>query len=1110
MAPMDNYQLLIEKLDQFIRKYYVNQLIRGGLYSTGLILAMFLGMAFLENYFYFSPPMRKLLFYSFIGVSGLAITTWVVLPMLHYFRLGKLISHERAAQIIGNHFSDVKDKLLNILQLKRQASNMQDAELIMASINQKSDEIRPVPFKAAINLNQNRKYLRYALPPLLLLLVILFAAPSLIRDSTNRLINNNKEFKKPAPFQFVVDPEALKVVQFEDFVLTTTVEGSVLPNDVFVTINEYQYRMTKESPNTFSYRINNVQDNVDFNLFSSGVQSEDYQLNVLKKPNVAGFEVKLDYPVYTGRKDESLQSVGDLVVPEGTVLNWVLTAGNTDQMQVRFHNSGELLEANRFSDELFTFKKQAKKDDPYTLYVSNKDLPVADSVRYTITVIPDAYPSIDLRKFEDSTDQKLVYFVGDAADDYGLLSLSFNYRIKNPDGREGDLQLIRLKKPEGTQARFEYTFDINDLELKPGQQVSYYFEAFDNDGVNGSKSTKTSVMYFAMPTVRELEERAEKNDDQIKSDLLKSMEESKKIQDELKKLREKLLQEKEMNWQAKKELEKLLERQKELEKQIQEAKEAFEENMKNQQQLDQQDEELMEKQEKLQKMFEEVMSDEMRQLMEQIEKLMQELEKDQALEMMEDFQFSNEDMEKQLDRMQELFKQLELESEVKKAVDKLEEMAQEEEKLSQETQDQQGSQEELEQKQEELNKEFQDLEKQMDKIEEKNKELERPKELENPKDEMKDIQKDMENSKDQIQQKQNNKASKSQKQAAQKMRELAQKMQSQMQSGEMEQLELDIKALRQLLENLVTLSFDQEKVMGEIATANAATPKYVELVQDQYKLKDDFRLVEDSLQALSKRVFQIESFITEKVGEVKGHMREGLEQLEERKVQQAGDHQQRTMKGVNDLALMLSEVMDQMQQQMSSMMSGNQMCDNPGQGQGKEGQVPMDKISQGQQDLNKEMEDMKERLEKYKEKGSSKQFAQMAAKQAALRKALREKQKQLKERGQGSKEMQDIMDMMDKIETELVNKQLSNETLKRQTEILTRLLEAEKAEKQREFDNKRKAEVAKQVERKLPPSLEEYLKKRESEVELYKTPSPALNPYYKNLVQEYLKTLKKQ
>jgi len=105
--------------------------------------------------------------------------------------------------------------------------------------------------------------------------------------------------------------------------------------------------------------------------------------------------------------------------------------------------------------------------------------------------------------------------------------------------------------------------------------------------------------------------------------------------------------------------------------------------------------------------------------------------------------------------------------------------------------------------------------------------------------------------------------------------------------------------------------------------------------------------------------------------------------------------------------------------------------------------------------------------------------------------------------------VQEIMDQMNKIETDLVNKRLTNEMLQRQEEILTRLLKHEKAEREREYDNKRKAESAAQKERKMPPTLEEYIKKREAEIEMFKTVSPALRPYYKFLVEEYFKELKK-
>jgi myosin heavy subunit len=874
-----------------------------------------------------------------------------------------------------------------------------------------------------------------------------------------------------------------------------------------ITINTDSIKNLKTA---FSYQFSNVQKETEFRLFSNQVTSEEFTLDVLKKPNVLGFEVELDYPSYTQRKDEKLESIGDLVVPMGTNIDWVFNAQNTDDIQIQFGDDA-LQPIKRFADELFTFKKQAKANSPYKLFISNQQLPNADSISYSLTVIPDLYPTISVEKFQDSTDNKLLFFVGQASDDYGLRRLSFNYQInKGGNGAEGKLNTVGLGQVSGKQAQYDYTFDLNEIELAPGDEISYYFEIFDNDGINGSKSARTNPMIFAMPTVEEFEAMEEENDEKIKDDLMKALKESKDIQQEMKKMREKLLQEKDLDWQDREELEKLLDRQKELEKKIDEAKQSYEENLKNQEEFSKQDEEIMEKQEKLQELFEDVMSEEMQELMQKIEELMQELEKDEALEMMEDMEMNDEELEMELDRMLELFKQLELEKEMTDAIEKLEELAEKQEELSEETEKGEKPQEELKEEQEEINEEFEDLKEKMDDIEKKNEELEKPKDIGDRDEQMEDIQEDLNDSQEQLDQQQNSKASESQKKASQKMKDMAAAMQMQMESGEMEQMEEDMAALRQLLENLVGLSFDQERLIDDFGLTNVNTPRYTDLVQQQFKLKDDFRLVEDSLQALSKRVFQIESFVTEKVTEIKSNIRESLDELEERKKPQASEHQQRTMTNVNDLALMLSEVMSQMQQQMSGMMAGAQMCNNPGnKSGGKSGQKPSDKISEGQKGLNEQMKKMKEGLEKG-QGGTSKEFAQMAAKQAALRKALREKNKKLQEQGKGDKQLQELIEQMDKVETDLVNKKLTNEVMKRQEEILTRLLQHEKAERQRELDQKRKAEVASQKKRQMPPSLEEYIKKRKAEVEMYKSVSPSLKPYYKFLVDEYFKNLKEE
>src|SRR5437867_3055767 len=132
----NNYQLLIRKLDEFIRKFYMNQLMRGAIYTGAILLAAFLVIDVSEYFLYFSSGIRTVLFFGFLGGALFVLIRWVALPLMHYFKLGKIISQEKAASIIGLHFSEVQDRLLNILQLKKQM-NGDDSSLIEASINQK-------------------------------------------------------------------------------------------------------------------------------------------------------------------------------------------------------------------------------------------------------------------------------------------------------------------------------------------------------------------------------------------------------------------------------------------------------------------------------------------------------------------------------------------------------------------------------------------------------------------------------------------------------------------------------------------------------------------------------------------------------------------------------------------------------------------------------------------------------------------------------------------------------------------------------------------------------------------------------------------------------------
>ena len=1119
-----NYHILIEKLDAFIRKYYVNNLIRGSLHSLALISVMWTSFVLLEHYVFnasvSSMAFRKALFYSFSFSALIALGVWVLIPMVQYFRLGKIISHEKAAQIIGEHFANVKDKLLNVLQLKSM-SEQEHSSLLVAAINQKTEELKPVPFKNAIDLKKNRKYLRFVLPPLFIFLGLLLSS-NIIQNSTNRILNSNKEFEREAPFEFVVLNSDKKVVQFEDFTLEVEIKDKgAMPSEVFIEVDNYKYKLEKTGPSKYKYTFYKIQKDAKFRLSANGFSSKNYDINVLEKPNILDLAVRLKYPAYTGRSNENVSNVGDLAVPVGTDIEWLFGAENTDALSVLFPGDENPVNAQRADRKMYTVRKKVMQDGVYKIFISNSLLPNADSVSYTLTVIPDLFPSIELEKFADSTDERVVYLAGEASDDYGIRNLSLHYSIER-DGKLIKQETMPMAISAGKQTTYNHTLNMRSFDLKAGDKFSYYFQVWDNDGVQGSKSAKTAMMFYQMPTMDEVEKKEESNNEQIKSDLENAMKEVEELQKALKKAKEGVLQKNELNWQDRREIEKLLDQQKQAEEKIKEAQENFKENMKNQEEFQKVDEELMEKQKMLEELFEQIMSDEMKELFEKMEKMLDNLNKDEVLKQMENMELNDEKLKAELDRMLELFKKMEVEKEMSDAISKLDSLAQKQEELSKETEKNENAspekQKELEKKQDELNKEFEKIQEKIDKAKEKNKELEQPMDLDSKELEQqeKDVQEEQENSSQQLDKKQNKNASKSQKNAAQKMKKMSKQMQQMMQMNQMQQMEEDVKAMRQLLENLVGLSFEQERLIDEVAKSIPNTPAYTGLVREQFKLKDDFKHIEDSLNVLAKRVHQIQGFITEKVTDVKKSIKNSISDLEERDKRAASVNQQYAMTYVNDLALMLSESMNQMQQQMAQQMSGQQMCEKPGDGQDGDGKKPgkpgnkpgMGGLKQMQDQLNQQIEKMQQQM-KNGQNPSSKDFAEMAAKQAAIRKALQDMKRQKQQNGKdGGKELQELMNQMDKTETDLVNKKLPNDINKRQQDILTKLLEHEKAEREREYNNERKSEQPKQTEPKIPPAMQDYLKQRKGQVEMFKTVSPALKPYYKNLVEEYFRSLK--
>ncbi len=1115
-------EIIISKLDKFIKKYYKNQLIKGVLYSIFLLLSFFLILNTLEYFGYYSSLTRSILFYSFLVIAIVVLYFFLCIPLFKLFRLTKTISYKEAANIIGKHFPEVSDKLINLLQLQ-ELSSENDSQLLEASISQKTIELSPIPFVRAVDISKNKKYIKWVAIPIAIILLFVLFSPSFISEPTYRYINHEKYFERPAPFSYKLLTKDLKVLQHGDIDIRVKIEGDMLVDGVNIVINKQIFQMKKEKKDIFSYSIKQLQNTTDFHFEASDVISKDYKIEVLPKPVLLDLQAVITYPSYTGMKQQAYTNVSNFSVPKGSTIEWKAVTRDTKKFIFDYNGKQDIFTPDK--NGRLSFAKRILSDLNYQIYTKNNYTTFSDSLQFSVSIIPDLSPQIAVIEQKDSLFADRVYFRGQIKDDYGFSKLEFHiekYR-KGEETKTITKIQIPFSKLEKAQ-EYYYYYDLAAQELNPGDRVVYYFEVWDNDGVDGAKSTRSSSFSIEVPTMQEIEQKQEKTSNEIKKETDQSINELKKIQEEIKELNKKMLEKKELDWQDKKQIAELKEKQDKIKNSLEEIAKKIKENNSLDQRYKKQNEEILKKQKELEKLFNEVAKD----MFDEMNKLMKEnVKKEDLKEALDKIKMNNDDLEKQLDRNLEMYKRLEVDKKMQETIDNLNKTAQEQKKLAEETSKNPKDNKALQDKQSQLNKDFEEIKKDIQELQKKASALEEPQEIKRDKEKENSITKDQNDAQKQMEQKKNKDASKNQKSASEKMEQMAENLEKQQEEEDQEEMAEDVQEVRQILKNLVKLSFMQEDIMKKVRETSVTDPKYQQLINSQNKIKSDMKMISDSLFSMSKRQPQISNAINKELTAIDNQIGNSIDALLQYNQSVYGSYrntgattyQQYAMTSLNNLSLMLAESLDKMQQNMKSNSKSKpnskgkpkSQCNNPG----KSGKKNPKNMRELQDALNKEMERLKKDLESQKKGQSGKpkigenaqmneELARMAAQQEMIRKMMQQYSDELKQAGgQSTGELDNLMRQMEQTETDIVNKVINQQTINRQNNILTRMLEDEKAQKKQDQEERRESTEGKDNFDNSNNQFLEFNKLKNRELELFKQIPPIFSPYYKEKVNDF-------
>jgi hypothetical protein len=1115
-------ELIERKLTAFKRKYYLNLFLKGFLLTLAVCLAYFLLAAVLEYALWLGSWGRFSILGSFFAVVAYCFFRFLKAPV-SFWVARKGMGDEQSARIIGEHLPQVKDRLVNLIQLQ---SSAEKSSLSFASITQKAAEFEPLHFEQVINLGENRRYLRFLFIPLALILGIMIFNESILTQSTHRIVHFNEKFSPQAPFRFSIVSPTLQAYFQEDFTLQIKLSGNAIPETAYLSIGTQRLKMEPLGNGEFQYTFEKVQEDKHFQIEAAGFYSEAFDLAVVRRPELTGFVAELEYPQYLRRRKERIVNAGNLEVPEGTVVNWLVQTNNATEAFIRFESSETLESLQNSDNQLFTYKRVFVNPDQYEILLNNEQSKNKDRIAYAVDVIKDQFPQISVTNFRDSVLYKRVILGGAISDDYGVSQLALGFHVKDEKSKILAEKRVNIPISAGQlQQSYFFNWNLDSLQLKPGQQLEYFLQVWDNDGVNGRKATRTATYTLFVPGKDELVTNISKSQAATEQKLEEGVKKAEDLQNKIEDTFQKMKGKQSLDWQDRKKLEDIVEQKKNLDQFINELKEQNRMLEEKKNAFTEQEERIREKAQQIQKLMDDLLDEETRKLIEELEKLLKEnTDASQIQEMLDKLNKNSQNLEKELDRALELYKQLqfdykmdqqikELSTQLEKQQDllkKTEALEKENQKGDRKNSDEknsksennktpEGNQEEkpsnesLAEEQKDLREEMQKSEQRMEELQKLGEELGQDQQMPG-KEEMQQIEQQQKQSEDDLRNDKPSKSKEGQQKAIQQMQQMKQQMESMQSSMSMEMDMENIESLRQILHGLIKLSFDQEALIDQFSDLQPSDPRFNGLAQQQLKLKDDAKVLEDSLLSLAKRDETMSSFVTREVTELNNHLDKTIEANRERRRQQAATEMQMSMTSINNLALMLDSHFDMLMQMMANA--------KPSSGKGKK---------KGQQSLSQMQQQLNQRIEQLKNSGKSgrqlsEELAQMAAEQERIRRALQEMQEKMKQQG-GQAPGDDLNQKMEQTETELVNKQLTEQMIRRQKEIVTRLLEAEQSMREQSMDEERKGETAKDYEKEIPKAVEDYLRLKEKEVELLKTVPPKLYPFYKKEVSEYFKRI---
>ncbi|MCL3780189.1 hypothetical protein EMN47_07265 [Prolixibacteraceae bacterium JC049] len=1078
-------------LNKTNKRFYLKMAFTRLLWMLLIGICLFVILLLTEYVYYFPVDIKQVAVLFTLLLMGLFTVINIGFPLLKAFGVIKGLSNEKLNEIIIKKHPELKDYILNTLELDNISKKN---ELIEASIQQKMSLINNVNISESVDFSGFKQlYLRLLFITIGVIVVFLFDINGL-SDATSRLKNYDVEYFPPAPYSVELLTSKLEVEKGTDLQVRFAVTGKKIPESLFIKIGANFFQADQKNDTLFNYLFKSVNSAFDFTVTDKKFESESYNVNVLKRPQIIHLKTTVIPPAYTGLKKRVQNDNGNVDIPVGSVLEWNVQSIDNDDLRLVINKDTIPVKS---VDREFKVRRKIKEDSRYFFLLSNEHFKDVKDVDYQVKTIVDQFPEIELVQMRDSMQYTTFFFKGEVADDYGFSKLEFHVNWEDGDSV---YQLPFDKRL--TPQKFYFAHDFNGYK-QYAQSLEYYFEIWDNDGINGAKKSISQVYQFHFPSQQDLFDRENEGHEKLEDLAQKSSKAIDNIRKGLQNIQQKSVDKNLSDWERSQMLENVVQQKEQLENFMQQMQQENEQMNNFSNSFEEQDQELMKKQQEINELIKEVFSDEIQKLLEEFNKLLNDFDQKKFNDLSQKMDKAMEDFQQRMDRNLEMLRKLQIERKIKRITDELDQMAFDEQKRSEEDLNlrKEGAEEMADMKSHEEH--FESLMNELDKVNELNSKLENKMPLNFDK-EKQQIRQNFQQLKKDINSKKRRNYKKNLSKNSDKLSELSSKLQQAVSKNKMQKLKVNLAALRLLLDDLVKMSFFQEDIYKQTERMSNSDPLAKGIKSNQKRLETHFEIMKDSIYALAKRSAQVHSAVNDDMVEIDYNLEKAMDEMEEGRFYSARINGRNIITSTNNIALMFDEIIKQLEQQMANSMPGDQQCENP-----SDKPSAMPNLKSAQDAFKQQLQNMINEMKTSGKSGKLNRQLGQALSQQEIMQNMIEKMMQGSEVGSEARQaLKQVDQMLEQNKVDLMRYNLNNQLIRRQNAIFNKLLKAEKSEMEREVDKERKSNNVKDYRLSNPAEFFDPKGKNEEELFINNKSRINLKDFYKRKYIEYQKELK--